>query len=122
MLFKKSLQNPYTQIEFTILWTDLFLKFGLCLDFFRTKLEKSVEFYKIRTIFKKSSKNLSLSGNPYNLTTLNFVTSPRQNWVAIGCTKNGQPIRVTVHSDLRSDELLSYMQGMGCSVLKKNNF
>ena len=24
----------------------------------------------------------------------------RQPWAAIGCTKNGQPIRVTVHSDL----------------------
>ena len=29
--------------------------------------------------------------------------------------KNGQPIRVTVHSD----ELLFYMQGMGCSELGK---
>ena len=47
----------------------------------------------------------------------------RQHWAAIGCTVNGQPIRVTVHSDLRSDELLSYMQGMGCSELeKKHNF
>ena len=24
----------------------------------------------------------------------------RQQWAAIGCTKNGQPIGVTVHSDL----------------------
>ena len=44
----------------------------------------------------------------------------RQHWAAIGCTVNGQPIRVTVHSDLSSDELLSYMQGMGCSELGKN--
>ena len=29
-------------------------------------------------------------------------------------------ITVTVHSDLRLDELLSYMQGMGCSELGKN--
>ena len=40
---------------------------------------------------------------------------PRKNRAAIGCTENGQPIRVTVHSDLRSDDLISYMQGMGCS-------
>ena len=37
-------------------------------------------------------------------------------------TENGQPIKVTVHSDLRSDELLSYMQGMGCSELGKTKF
>jgi len=43
----------------------------------------------------------------------------RQHWAAIGCAVNGQPIIVTVHSDLRSDELLSYMQGMGCSELGK---
>ena len=24
----------------------------------------------------------------------------RQHWAAIGCTKNDQPVRVTVHSDL----------------------
>ena len=40
---------------------------------------------------------------------------PRKDRAAIGCTENGQPIRVTVHSFLRSDELLSYMQGLGCS-------
>ena len=40
---------------------------------------------------------------------------PRKNRAAIVCTENGQPIRVTVHSDLRSEELLSYMQGMDCS-------
>ena len=44
---------------------------------------------------------------------------PRQHWAAIGCTENCQPIRVTVHSDIRSDELLSCMQGMGCSELGK---
>ena len=33
-------------------------------------------------------------------------------------TENGQPIGVTVHSDLRSDELVSYMQENG----KKHNF
>ena len=44
----------------------------------------------------------------------------RPHLATIGCTVNGQPIRVTVHSDLRSDELLSYMQGMGCSELGKN--
>ena len=45
----------------------------------------------------------------------------RPHWATICCTVNGQPIRVTVHSDLRSDELLSYMQGMGCSELEKNS-
>ena len=34
----------------------------------------------------------------------------------------GQPIRVTVHSDLRSGELLSYMQGIACSELGKTQF
>ena len=29
---------------------------------------------------------------------------------------------MTVHSDLRSDELLSFNQGMGCSELGKNTF
>ena len=29
---------------------------------------------------------------------------------------------MTVHLDLRSDELLSYMQGMGCSKLEKTQF
>ena len=41
---------------------------------------------------------------------------PRQHCAAIGCTKNSQPIIVTVNSD----ELLSYMQGMDCSELGKN--
>ena len=45
---------------------------------------------------------------------------PRKDRAAIGCTENAQPIRVTVHSDLRSDELLSYMQGMACSELGKD--
>ena len=45
---------------------------------------------------------------------------PRKDRAAIGCTKNGQPIRVTVHSDLRSDELISYMQEIGCSKFGKN--
>ena len=40
--------------------------------------------------------------------------------MVIGCTENGQPLRVTVHSDLRSDELFFYMQGMDCSELEKN--
>ena len=44
---------------------------------------------------------------------------PRKDLAAIGCTENHQPIRVAVHSDLRSDELISYMQGMG---LEKHNF
>ena len=35
---------------------------------------------------------------------------PRHHCATIGCTENSQPIRVTVHSDLRLDELLSYMQ------------
>ena len=48
-----------------------------------------------------------------------FSTSPYLSWSAIGCTENGQSIRVTVHSDLRSDELLSSMQGMGCCELRK---
>ena len=33
---------------------------------------------------------------------------------------NGQSIRSTVHSDLISDELLSYMQGIGCNELGKH--
>ena len=41
---------------------------------------------------------------------------PLKHRAAIGCTKNSQPIRVTVHSDLISDEL----QGMDCSELGKN--
>ena len=32
----------------------------------------------------------------------------------------GQPIKVAEHSDLRSDELLPYKQGMGCRELGKN--
>ena len=38
----------------------------------------------------------------------------RKDRAAIGCTENGQPIRVSVHSDLGSDELISYMQGVVC--------
>ena len=44
----------------------------------------------------------------------------RQHCAAIGCTENSQLKRETVHSDLRSDELLFYMQGMDCSELVKN--
>ena len=36
---------------------------------------------------------------------------PHRPWTAIGCTENGQPIGVRVHSDL--------LQGMGCSGLGK---
>ena len=38
---------------------------------------------------------------------------PRQHCVAINCTENGQPIRVTmnVHSDIRFDELVSTCRG-----------
>ena len=42
---------------------------------------------------------------------------PRQHWTATGCTENGQPIGVTVHSE---NELVFYMQGTSCSELKKN--
>ena len=35
----------------------------------------------------------------------------------LGCSKNSQPIRVTVHSDPISDELIFYLQGMGFSGL-----
>ena len=45
---------------------------------------------------------------------------PCKDRAAIGCTENGQPIRVTVNSDLKSDELISYMQGMDCSKFGKN--
>ena len=38
---------------------------------------------------------------------------PRKDRAAISCAENGQPIRVTVHSDLSSDDLISYMQGIG---------
>ena len=48
------------------------------------------------------------------------ATFLRQHWTAIGWTENVQPIIVTVHSDLRSVELLSYTQGVGCSELGKN--
>ena len=52
-----------------------------------------------------------------------FATSAyRQRWAAIGCTKNGQPIRVTVNSTSCTVELLFYMLllGMDCSELGKN--
>ena len=40
-----------------------------------------------------------------------FATSlSRKDRAAIGCAENGQPIKVIVHSYVRSDELLSYMQ------------
>ena len=42
---------------------------------------------------------------------------PRQDRTSIGCTENDQPIRVT---KLRSDELIFYMQGLGCSKIGKN--
>ena len=29
-----------------------------------------------------------------------FATSPSRHWAAIGCTENGQPIRVTVHTQI----------------------
>ena len=38
------------------------------------------------------------------------------------CSENGQLIRVTVHSDLGSDVLLSYMLGMGCRELGVTQF
>ena len=47
---------------------------------------------------------------------------PRQHWAAIGWKENGQPIGGTVHLDLRSDEFLSFNQGMGCSELGKTQF
>ena len=36
-------------------------------------------------------------------------TGEEANRAAIGCTENGQTLRVKAHSDLRSDELISYM-------------
>ena len=63
---------------------------------------------KIVVFFRKNSQSFA-----------NFL---RQHWAAIGCAENVQPLRVTVHSNLRSDELLSYMQGMGCSELGKAQF
>ena len=46
----------------------------------------------------------------------------RQHLAVISCTKNGQPIRVTVHSPSCTVELLFYMLllGMDCSELGKN--
>ena len=44
---------------------------------------------------------------------------PRKDRAAIGCTEKCQPKRVTVHSDLTSDELISYMQEMGCSKFRE---
>ena len=49
----------------------------------------------------------------------NFAPLPQQHWTAIGCTENGKPLGVTVHS---KNELLSYMQRTGCSELGKNTF
>ena len=40
---------------------------------------------------------------------------PREDRAAFSCTEKGQLKRVTVHTDLRSDELISYMQGIVCS-------
>ena len=40
---------------------------------------------------------------------------PRKDRAAIGFTENDQPIRVTVHSVLRSEELISYRRRMGCN-------
>ena len=40
----------------------------------------------------------------------------RPHWATIGCTENGQPIRVTLHPDLL------HMQGMGCSEFEKTIF
>ena len=48
---------------------------------------------------------------------------PSKDRAAIGCTEHGQPIRMTVHSDLRSDELISYMicRGWIAVNLEKNS-
>ena len=48
---------------------------------------------------------------------------PRQHWAAIGCTKNYQPIGVTVHSHcVESFEglLQRCRRGRGCSGFEKN--
>ena len=59
----------------------------------------------------------------YCVFSKNLRPLPRKDRAAIGCTENDQPIRVTVHSYLSSDELISYMQVMGCSNYgKKHNF
>ena len=70
----------------------------------------------LKWIYTESSLNIVLFPKNFQY----FATSPSP---ALGCccTVNGQPIRVTVHSDLRSDELLFYMQGMGCSELEKKH-
>ena len=49
----------------------------------------------------------------------NFAPLPQQHWTAIGCTENGKPLGVTVHS---KNELLSYMQRTGWSELGKTHF
>ena len=43
-----------------------------------------------------------------------------QHWPAIGCSKNGQPIRVTLHLDLLHRRVALFMQGIGWSELGKN--
>ena len=61
--------------------------------------ERNDRTYRVLIKYCVLSKNIQYSATS---------PSPKLGWV-IGCTENGQPIRVTVHSDLRSDELLSYM-------------
>ena len=43
----------------------------------------------------------------------------RQHWAAIGCTKK---LSANKSDCTLKDELLSYLQGMGCTELEKNNF
>ena len=47
-----------------------------------------------------------------------ILRHPRQTWAAIGCTENGPANKSGC--TLRSDELLSYMQGMGFNKFLMN--
>ena len=55
---------------------------------------------------------------------LNFATTPSpQHWAAIGCSENGQPITITVHShsvENFEDFLAIWRRGMGYSGMSIN--
>ena len=52
-----------------------------------------------------------------------FATSPLPALGCyFGCTENGQPIGVTVHSDLRSDELMILHAGDGLQLKLQKQF
>ena len=74
-------------------------------------------FFSANSIRALKCKDIFLTGCSLNIVffrrNLNILLPfPRKDRAAIDCTENGKPIRVTVHSDLRSDELISYMQSM----------